>query len=644
MPTIPASQIVNIIPGVTSAGGSGLNLNGLILSGNPRIPIGSVLSFPTALAALAFFGAGTADSNIAADYFGGYINSTSKPDAILYAQYNQSAVYPYLRGGPVSGLTLSQLQGLSGTLAVTLNGVLRSAASINLATATSFSNAAALITTGFASYDAVTGSGSTIAAGTATSVTGSITGNVLTVSAVSTGALVVGGVLSGTGVTAGTSVVNQLTGTAGGIGTYTVSAIQSVSSTAITQAYGLLTVATIVSGALAVGQVVSGGTIAAGTTITALGTGTGGAGTYITSGGSQTVAATAVSAGPFTATYDSVSGSFVLTGGTPGTTGTIAYATGSLAASLDLTSATGAVLSQGAAPTTPSAIMASIVAQTTNWASFMTAFDPDNGYGNATKLLFSTWNGQQNNRYAYVCWDTDSSPTVTVPATSSLGYLIAQASISGTMLINEPDYNIAAFICGAIASINFNATNGRATLAFKSQSGIAPTVTNATVAANLIANGYNFYGTYATASQQFTFFNPGSVSGVFKWADSYINQIWLNNAFQQALMNLLTNLPSIPYNAAGYALVRAALMDPIAAGLNFGAFRGGVPLSAVQIAEVNNAAGTPIDSVLSSTGWYLQILPATAMVRGNRTTPPVNFWYMDGGSIQQISMASLEVQ
>lgn len=64
-------------------------------------------------------------------------------------------------------------------------------------------------------------------------VTGSIAGTTLTVTAVSSGALRVGLALSGTGVTAGTTITALGTGT-GGAGTYTVSASQTVSSTSIT--------------------------------------------------------------------------------------------------------------------------------------------------------------------------------------------------------------------------------------------------------------------------------------------------------------------------------------------------------------------------------------------------------------------------
>lgn len=66
------------------------------------------------------------------------------------------------------------------------------------------------------------------------SFTGSIATTTLTVSAVSAGALSPSMQISGTGVTAGTRIVEQLTGTTGGAGTYTVSASQTVTSTAMT--------------------------------------------------------------------------------------------------------------------------------------------------------------------------------------------------------------------------------------------------------------------------------------------------------------------------------------------------------------------------------------------------------------------------
>lgn len=130
---------------------------------------------------------------------------------------------------------------------------------------------------GSAETDTVTGA---IAPGTA-SVTGSITGNLLTVTAVLSGALHVGAALSGSDVASGTKIVKQLSGTPGGVGTYAVSiAEQAAESTTISATFGVLTVTVAGNGNLAVGSVLSGSGVTAGTTIRELGTGAGGTGTY----------------------------------------------------------------------------------------------------------------------------------------------------------------------------------------------------------------------------------------------------------------------------------------------------------------------------------------------------------------------------
>lgn len=147
---------------------------------------------------------------------------------------------------------------------------------------------------------AATGS---IAAGTA-SVTGSIAsatpfntdtaGAVMTVTAVGSGTLYAGATISGTGVVSGAIIVRQLTGTAGGVGTYEVSIQQTVASTTISAAHGVFTAASGLTGTFGVGQVLSGSGVTTGTRITALGTGTGGLGTYIVDI-SQTAGSTAIS-------------------------------------------------------------------------------------------------------------------------------------------------------------------------------------------------------------------------------------------------------------------------------------------------------------------------------------------------------------
>jgi hypothetical protein len=578
--SIPASAIVTVNPAVISPGGLGLNLNGTIITDDTRVPIGTAQQFSNAIDVADFFGAESTEAVLAATYFQGYDNSTIKPSVVYFAQYPTAAVAGYLRGGKVTTLTLAQLGALSGSLTVLLDGYTHTAASINLAGCTSYTNAASLINTGLFATEPTE----------ATCSLGTISGTTLTVAGTLTGTFAAGQTITGASVTADSVILSQLTGTVGGAGTYLLSQSSTVGS----------------------GEVIT------------------------------------ASATTGVVTFDSVSGAFVITSGITGTPSTAAFATGTLAASIFLTQATGAVLSQGAGAAVPASFMNAYTQVTQNWAVFMTTFDPDGGSGNTVKEAFASWTTQQNDRYNYACWDTDASPTNTVPATTSLGYLLTQGNFSGTTLIHRTlalgdANNIAAFYCGTAACINFNQTNGRITFAFKGQAGITPDVTDATTAANLISNGYNFYAQYATATQEFNWFYPGSVTGEFLWADGYCNQIGMNTSFQTDLMNLLGVIGAVPYDAAGYALIGAALQGTIDQFLNFGAFSPGVPLSPLQAAAVNNAAGVNITNALFTQGYYLQIKPATAQVRAARQSPPCTFWYTDAGAVQKINLASVAV-
>lgn len=212
---------------------------------------------------------------------------------------NAPAVVNNFGSGPVAGLIHREQQGLittylaessmmvpggfpitvmsSGGLWVRNNGA--TAVRRGMKAYASFADGKATFAdSGAASTASATGS---IAANTG-SFTGSINDNILTITAVGSGTAVVGGLLSGTNVATGTRIVSQNSGTAGGIGTYVVSIPnQTVASTTISETYGTFTAASALSGLFAVGSVLSGSGVTAGTTITALGTGTGGLGTYI---------------------------------------------------------------------------------------------------------------------------------------------------------------------------------------------------------------------------------------------------------------------------------------------------------------------------------------------------------------------------
>lgn len=117
-------------------------------------------------------------------------------------------------------------------------------------------------------------SGNILTVAAESTFTASISDTTLTTSGV-TGTIGLGQFITATSVAPGTRILEQLTGTTGGAGTYRLNISQTVGSTTMT---------TITSGILYVGAVLSGTGVTAGTYITALGTGvnagTGGKGTY----------------------------------------------------------------------------------------------------------------------------------------------------------------------------------------------------------------------------------------------------------------------------------------------------------------------------------------------------------------------------
>jgi hypothetical protein len=574
MSTIPVSEIVRITPAVLPAGGSAVALTGLILTTSPRVPIGSVASFSSTAAVGNYFGATSLEARNAEHYFPGFLNSNKKPRTLLFMQYPLAAVAAYIRGGDVSALTLAQLQAFSGTLTVSIDAVVKTG-SVNLSGATSFTNAAEIIANVLDIEGAVAGS-----------VTGSISGTTFTAASGLTGAIAAGQVLEGVGVTEGTYILAQLTGPAGGLGTYSINASQTVGSEVIT------------------------------------------------------FKAPAVA-------YDTVSGGFIINSATTGASSTIGYGSGAMATDLKLTLATGAVLSQGAVAATPAAFMNTLVQGRHDFSTWMLNFNPDNS-GNDIRFAFATWNGTQSDRYAFVSIDDDAAPTTSNDATACLARRITGAEIQGVSCNWQPvqadplDYgNLAAFVGGTAGSIDFDQLNGRTVFKFRRQSSLVAGVTDQTVFDNLKANGYNCYGAFGDGDDDFTFYADGVVSGDFVWMDSYCNQIALNSAFRNALVNLLLNAYSIPYNSAGRAIIEAALADAINKFLAFGAYRAGVSLSASQVADVNASAGKNISDTLTNQGWYLDIGVATPEVRAARGSPPMTFYYVDGQSVQEFDMASI---
>jgi len=496
MSTIPFSQVVQVVPSVLSANGIAVDLNGLVLTQNALTPYGTVLNFSDAAGVQSYFGAGSDEATIASIYFNGYQNGTQLPGSLLMTRYPEVAISGWLRSGSMASVTLGQLQTFTGTLAITIAGVVQTSGTINLSAATSFSSAASIIQSGFTSPG-------------------------------------------------------------------------------------------------------------------------------------------------FTVAYNSTQSAFVFTTIATGATQTVGFAaTGTLATNLRLTQATGAIVSQGADIADPATFMANILTQNQNWATFMTVWEATI----TEKEAFAQWSNSASPRWLYVCQDSDPNALVANNTTTFGNYLQTNELIGTCPIYGNLTH--AAFVCGFAASLNFTRLNGRATLDFKSQSGLVPSVTNSTQYTAVVSNGYNCYGAFGSnnPANNANWFTPGSVSGKWLWADTYLNQIWLNANLQLSMVNLLTQVGAVPYNSQGNGLIYSAALDPINAAKNFGAIRAGINVSAAQAAEIQYATGVNAAPTIASQGFYLQISEATAQTRAARQSPPITLYYQDGEAVQQITMASIAIQ
>lgn len=328
---------------------------------------------------------------------------------------------------------------------------------------------------------------------------------------------------------------------------------------------------------------------------------------------------------------------FKIVSGTTGKNSKVSFATGTTADKLGLSESAGARISNGTVSESVDEMMHGLTSSTLNFATFTTVYEPSLN----EKLELAKWSNLQNERFLYVGWGKEAA-AVQSGNTTGFGAKLKEAQYSGVCAVYG-GLDKAAFLCGAVASVDFTEREGRITMAFKGQSGLEVDVNDASEAQILQENGYNYYGAWATANDRFLFLYPGQLPGKWKWIDTYINQIRLNSQIQLALMTLLTSAKSVPYNAVGRALQRAACQDAINEALNFGSIRAGVELSEQQRAIVNNESGVDAAAQIEGRGYYLHVGKASAQTRGNRESMPMKLWYTDGGSVHAVNVASINI-
>ncbi len=147
--TIPLSTDFNITPNVVTPAGSAVDANGLMLTDNELIPVGAVQSYFSSSDVSALMGSTSKEFLAAQQYFNGYENSSVIPGELLMYRVITADVAGYLLSGNLKGVALATLKAIpAGTITLTVDGVSTTSSSIDLSTATSFSDIASKLQTG----------------------------------------------------------------------------------------------------------------------------------------------------------------------------------------------------------------------------------------------------------------------------------------------------------------------------------------------------------------------------------------------------------------------------------------------------------------------------------------------------------------
>ena len=334
-----------------------------------------------------------------------------------------------------------------------------------------------------------------------------------------------------------------------------------------------------------------------------------------------------------TVTYNSNLNAFIVVSATTGENSSVSVATGISADALGLSSVTGAVAQAGMVAMSEDANMTAIARADGNWVSFTTLYSA----GNDEVIALAEWTNNQKVEYAYFPY-TDSQSNTVPSNQNNLPNVLKNADYEGTVLLfGIIDHAVAAM--SIWASVDWNRYNGLPTMAFRSQNGLAASVTDETIAENLLSMNVNYYGRYASRVEDFTFFYNGKlVGGDFGFIDAYIGNIWLRNALQNAILNGLQQVARTPYTDAGYNQIRAWCLDPINRGLNNGVIQAGLNLSEAQKAQLYNEIGQDVSEQIYTDGYFLLVEDPGAQARVERETPVCGLWYTYGGAVQKIEL------
>ena len=577
---ISITRYVNIISSV----GAGAtvprrNLIGRIFTQNQYVPTNSFITFTSAAEVGAWFGTNSAEYARAVYYFGWVSKNGNIPPSIDYARYTLGNTYPQIFGN-IQPQSVGMYNTISnGSFILTFGSTTVTYSGIDLTSAVSLTDVAAIIQT------TIQGSSGTVFTG-ATVVYDPVRGSFN----LQGGDNSVPYIVSVQPGTSGTPLGNLLGWVSGptlivsdGIGAQAPQIFGNIQSqapsdyTGITEGSFTLTIGTF-------SHTFSGLDFSADTTLAEVATTLQTAVQAVTAGGTMWTSATVI--------YNATVGNFQFLGGdeidSPISVqeGISGQPIGNL---LGWVSGPTLQWISGLASPTPVDAVINSAQASNNFGSFLFV----ESLLTSDIISIAQWNATQNVSFIYC-----------VPALNqslAVAYNQALIGFGGTQITLAPlstEYP-EQFPMMILAATDYDASNSVQNYMFQ-QSALTPSVSDDTTASYYDTLLVNYYGATQTAGTLLAFYQRGVMMGpssLPRFLNVFANEIWFRDAMQSSLMNLLLTQNRIPANSAGQSQSLAVIQSVIDEATNNGTISANKTLTPTQIAFITSTTG-------DSNAWY----------------------------------------
>lgn len=350
----------------------------------------------------------------------------------------------------------------------------------------------------------------------------------------------------------------------------------------------------------------------------------------------------------FTITFNATLNQFVATIPGTGVSHTMNYFSSStspnLANTMGFTLATNAVLSQGQNVMDAPTNLNTLLPYFTDQFSICFVDTMSSTLTDTINLGVSGWVSGLGDRFNFFCWSNEVALESSTD-TTSIWYQVNQAGYNNTSIFDEIIYNnsdrcFAAM--GTFAAIDLTQPNSAITLAFKTQTGLLPSVTMTSIAQILDTKNINYYGSVGIngSSVQVNWFYGGYTTGKWTYIDNLVGQVWIAFQFQVGLANLFSALGQVPNDPDGYGLVRSALTDPANSAITSGIIATGVVFSNATVQQLLTNFGIKAQE-LTNNGYVIVNSATSQALRQIRETSPWFFIYVKGSAIQYLPIQTV---